>query len=51
LFLEQNKNLDDLKNPENSIGYSFFLECGAAAILLGCVVVGSLAACLGDKCL
>jgi len=46
--LEQNKNYND---PKNSIGYSFFLECGALALLLVNTVIGSASACLGDKCL
>ncbi|KAI6210487.1 hypothetical protein M3Y96_00333700 [Aphelenchoides besseyi] len=49
--LEKNKQWKDLKDPSNAIGYSFFLECGALALLLLSIVVGSLSACFGDKCL
>jgi len=49
--LEQNKSVSDLNDPKNTVGYSFFLECGALGLLLINVVIGSMAACLGDKCL
>jgi len=47
--LEEANSLKELRDPSNQVGYSFFLECVAAALLFGCFVVGSLSACLGKK--
>jgi len=49
--LNDNRTIRDFSNPENTIGYSFFLECGAAVLLFINIIIGSTSACLGDKCL
>jgi hypothetical protein len=49
--LDKNKSFKDFKDPENSVSYSFFLECAAAAVLFVNIVIGSISAFLGDRCL